>query len=121
VHYFYCNSLLYLSYVQELTTGAPLSISTAEVISGRVAEVEAPVGVCPFPHGMTAASASAMHASEEAIDIPAPVWEDEEEESSPLVQLLDGLDDTADGAVDYMALADEVERWLAEEERQRNL
>jgi hypothetical protein len=105
-----------------LTTGAPLSISTAEVISGRVTEVEAPAGVCPFPHGMTTVSASVVHASEEAIDIPAPVWEEEEEEeSSPLEQLLDGLDDTSDGAVDYMALADEVERWLAEEERQRNL
>jgi hypothetical protein len=71
---------------------------------------------------MTTVSASVVHASEEAIDIPAPVWEEEEEEeSSPLEQLLDGLDDTSDGAVDYMALADEVERWLAEEERQRNL
>lgn len=124
---------------QELTSGVPLSVSTAEVISGRVAEVggavEAPVGVCPFPHGMATGASSSVPVSVSAasvIDVPVPVpsraaaarvqVQVEVEASSPsLVQLMDDLDDSSEGAVDYMALADEVERWLAEEERQRNL
>lgn len=42
--------------------------------------------------------------------------------SSSLVQLLDDLDNTNDGSapIDYMALADEVEKWLAQEELLRN-
>jgi hypothetical protein len=125
-HYYDSNILHYLFIdLQELTTGASLSISTAEVISGRVAEVEAPVGVCPFPHGLTGVSAAVVHASDmdmdmDAVDLPVPFRVPTYEEHSPLVQLLDGLDDTSEGAVDYMALADEVERWLAEEELQRN-
>lgn len=129
-HYYDSNILHYLFIdLQELTTGASLSISTAEVISGRVAEVEAPVGVCPFPHGLTGVTAAAVHASDsdsdmdmymDAVDLPVPFRVPTYEEHSPLVQLLDGLDDTSEGTVDYMALADEVERWLAEEELQRN-
>lgn len=98
--------------------------------------MEAPAGVCPFPHGMTAVAASSVHASDTDMDTDMDIdmvtvdvatladevsWEEEEPTTSPLVQLLDGLDDTSDGTVDYVALADEVERWLAEEERQRNL
>ena len=89
------------------------------------------MGVCPFPHGLTGVSAAAVHASDsdmdmdmdmdmDAVDLPVPFRVPTYEEHSPLVQLLDGLDDTSEGTVDYMALADEVERWLAEEELQRN-
>lgn len=91
------------------------------MISGRVKEstsniqeleVQAPVGVCPFPHGMTSLTSSEHSA------IPSTV----EHTSSPsLVQLLEDLDSPDDSsAVDYMALADEVEKWLAQEELLRN-
>ena len=91
------------------------------MISGRVndpisnpqeSEVQVPVGVCPFPHGMTSVALSEHSA------IPSTV---EQASSSSLVQMLEDLDSPNDSAaIDYMALADEVEKWLAQEELLRN-
>ena len=120
--------------------GVPLSISTAEVISGRVSTedevVAVPAGVCPFPHGMTTSHPAPSHAEiaeEEIINDVFQMQVDVEEEvefdvevediSSPLVDMMDRIsegDDNGDDGMDYIALAEEVERWLALEELQRN-
>ena len=112
--------------------GVPLSISTAEVISGRVSTedevVAVPAGVCPFPHGMTTSHPAPSHAEiaeEEIINDVFQMQVDVEVEdiSSPLVDMMDRIsegDDNGDGGMDYIALAEEVERWLALEELQRN-
>ena len=122
--------------------GVPLSISTAEVISGRVSTedevVTVPAGVCPFPHGMTTSQPAPSHADiaeeeifSEVLQMQVDVEEEVEVEvdvevediSSPLVDMMDRIsegDDNGDGGMDYIALAEEVERWLALEELQRN-
>ena len=137
-----------------MSTGAPLSISAAEVIAQRVSArtVESPIpatvapGVCPFPHGMTAdasvvsssheeivASVSASTPVPALVSAPAPVTvraslapptahDTEDSADQQLVRIFGSLNDgdSASSDVDYTALADEVERWLAEEESLRD-
>jgi hypothetical protein len=128
--------------LKELSTGAPLSISAAEVIAQRVAVSPVPVtatvapGVCPFPHGMTL-DASVVSASHEdivasvSVQAPVPVravaapletQETGATSEDELVEIFENMNDVdgVSGGVDYMALADEVERWLAEEESLRD-
>ena len=101
-------------------------------------------GVCPFPHGMTI-DASVVSMSHEDIiasasapvpvSVPAPArvhaavvpsvtQEVVDSSDSQLVDIFENLNevdgDGVSGEVDYMALADEVERWLAEEEALRD-
>jgi hypothetical protein len=96
---------------QELLAGAPLSVSTEKVIFGRVEDsAEEVPGVCPFPHGMSSASHSI--ADEGVADI--------EIEALRLVELMDSIDSGSGSEIDYIALANEVERWLAQEELERN-
>ena len=135
---------------KELTTGAPLSISAAEVIAQRVSahtvepSIPATVapGVCPFPHGMTV-DASVVSMSHEEITasvsapppvsvpgqgpvraalVPSVAQDTVDSTDDQLVEIFESLNDvdSDSGDVDYMALADEVERWLAEEESLRD-
>ena len=129
---------------KELTTGAPLSISAAEVIAQRVSPTVVPVtpvaaGVCPFPHGVTVDASVVSMSHEEivsSVSAPAPVsmpvpvpvraavavtHDTEDSTDNQLVEIFESLNDadSASDDVDYMALADEVERWLAEEESLR--
>lgn len=127
-----------------MSTGAPLSISAAEVIAQRVSArtVESPIpaavapGVCPFPHGITADASVVSLSHEEivaSVSAPAPVTvraslapptahDTEDSADQQLVRIFGSLNDgdSASSDVDYMALADEVERWLAEEESLRD-
>ena len=127
-----------------MSTGAPLSISAAEVIAQRVSArtVESPIpaavapGVCPFPHGITADASVVSLSHEEivaSVSAPAPVTvraslapptahDTEDSADRQLVEIFGSLNggDSASSDVDYMALADEVERWLAEEESLRD-
>ena len=143
------------------------------MISGRLSAVETvpletPVGVCPFPHGMTSTNIPASNVEsvvmasaevemssilesvyeyeieeqeqeqeiyqEEEI-YPEVIYQEEEveemQETSTLVQLMgrisgesvsetEGESEGEEAEIDYMALADEVERWLAMEEEDRS-
>ena len=144
------------------------------MISGRLSAVETvpvetPVGVCPFPHGMTSTQVPAsdvesvvmasakvemssilesvyeyeIEEQEQEQEIyqgeeiyPEVIYEQEEEveemqETSTFVQLMgrisgesvsetEGESEGDEAEIDYMALADEVERWLAMEEEDRS-
>ena len=93
-------------------------------------------GVCPFPHGMTV-DASVVSASHDdivasvSVQAPVPVravaaplktQETQATSEYELVEIFENMNDVdgVSGGVDYMALADEVERWLAEEESLRD-
>ena len=114
------------------------------MISGRVNTadevVAVPAGVCPFPHGLTTSHPAPIDTEIEEeeeeeevyndiLQMQVDVEEDFEMEvevddiSSPLVEMMDRIsegDDNGDGEMDYIALAEEVERWLALEELERN-
>ena len=118
------------------------------MISGRVNTadevVAVPAGVCPFPHGLTTSHPAPVDTEieeeeeeeeEEVYNDILQMQVDVEEEfemevevevddiSSPLVEMMDRIsegDDNGDGEMDYIALAEEVERWLALEELERN-
>ena len=118
------------------------------MISGRVNTadevVAVPAGVCPFPHGLTTSHPAPVDTEIEEeeeeeevyndiLQMQVDVEEDFEMEmevevevddiSSPLVEMMDRIsegDDNGDGEMDYIALAEEVERWLALEELERN-
>ena len=109
--------------------------------------VAVPAGVCPFPHGLTTSHPAPVDTEIEEeeeeeqevyndiLQMQVDVEEDFEMEvevevevevddiSSPLVEMMDRIsegDDNGDGEMDYIALAEEVERWLSLEELERN-
>ena len=149
------------------------------MISGRLSAVETvpletPVGVCPFPHGMTSTNIPASNVEsvvmasaevemssilesvyeyeieeqeqeqeiyveeeiyQEGEIYPEVIYQEEDveemQETSTLVQLMgrisgesvsetEGESEGEEAEIDYMALADEVERWLAMEEEDRS-
>ena len=121
---------------------------SARTVESPIPATVAPVapGVCPFPHGLTVdasvvsssheeivASVSASIPVSAVVSVPAPVtvraslappnaYDTEDSADQQLVEIFDSLNDgdSASSDVDYMALADEVERWLAEEESLRD-
>ena len=123
---------------------------SARTVESPIPATVAPVapGVCPFPHGMTvdasvvsssheeiiaSVSASAPVPVPAVVSVSAPVTVRaalappiahgiEDSADQQLVDIFGSLNDgdSASSDVDYMALADEVERWLAEEELLRD-
>ena len=95
----------------------------------------APTGVCPFPHGMTSTNTAPIHTEmlvdtmsadnfEMQLEADVEVEVEVEDISTPLEEMMDQISgddsDNNDEEIDYIALANEVEKWLALEELQRN-